>query len=227
MGLSTQRDVPGEGTCRLCLFVSAYSLLQISQLLLLRLISLCASCWTQCRTNCPRACLSPTAFPGWVFCFHVLLELCNRAKAGWLMPINCRRQIAPTIAVLIIRYHHVLGKKIRRKTPTENLFSPALCAAVDTQIFPFPAYGADHANLHCPVLHFQGTKGAPGQAGPAGEQGMRGPQVSALPHGAVVSPHHSHFPRESHPQRLLGFGYFWVCCGLAVRPATAFTPAKV
>lgn len=71
-------------------------------------------------------------------------------------------------------------KKTRRKTPTENLFLPALCAAVDTQICPFPAPGADHANLHCPVLHFQGTKGAPGQAGPAGEQGMRGPQVSAL-----------------------------------------------
>lgn len=32
--------------------------------------------------------------------------------------------------------------------------------------------------LTCAVLHLQGTKGALGQPGPAGEQGMRGPQVS-------------------------------------------------
>ncbi|NXG68813.1 CO6A3 protein, partial [Baryphthengus martii] len=35
------------------------------------------------------------------------------------------------------------------------------------------------ANLRCPILHFKGTKGSLGQPGPAGEQGLRGPQGPA------------------------------------------------
>uniref|UniRef100_A0A663M2D9 Collagen alpha-3(VI) chain n=1 Tax=Athene cunicularia TaxID=194338 RepID=A0A663M2D9_ATHCN len=50
----------------------------------------------------------------------------------------------------------------------------------DLLSLPTVLTASPHANLCCPILHFQGTKGSLGQPGPAGEQGMRGPQVSEL-----------------------------------------------
>uniref|UniRef100_A0A8C3PJJ3 Collagen alpha-3(VI) chain n=1 Tax=Calidris pygmaea TaxID=425635 RepID=A0A8C3PJJ3_9CHAR len=68
------------------------------------------------------------------------------------------------------------GERGDRGLRGDPLFFPALYAAVNALSLPMMLATSPHANLCCPILHLQGTKGALGQPGPAGEQGMRGPQ---------------------------------------------------